>query len=358
MQIQLQTDKTRYSFLDRIRCKIVRTDDLTGLVDGHAYCGFLINGQTVYYEESENRDLEQHLGDYWDHLGSIHPIELQVEVRIGTYPDKDIAISAPVHLEIDLRDVSVLLTTDGRSSCYVRHRDKIYFVWNGSRGHAKNHRLVSADVTTAKVLSGRGDVSHYLVDHQAVFRDGVRVKGFSSAGFRVYNAIFAGNAFGVLTPYGDAKVLHPEHFEVIDAAEQYVFRKPGESGDIKSGYARDDTHGYWFCCSSSTQHATVIKACKRPDTLVSLDFGYARDADNVYLEGVRIAGARPESWAMVNRLYSRDAMNVFYLTRKLTGVDPASFELVADPDNVDVFDSNLARDCNGPFKRGLRVGDD
>lgn len=354
MQIQLQTDKTRYSFLDRIRCKIMRTDDRSGPIDGHAYCGFLIDGQQVYYEESENRDLEQNLGDYWDHIGSIHQMDLQVEVRVGSYPNKESAISAPVSLEIDLRDISVLLTPDGRPTSYVRHRDKIYFVWSGSRGHAKNHRLVPADVTTAKVLNGRSDLCHYLVDHQAVYRDGVRVKGLLPDGFRIYNAIFAGNAFAVLTPYGDAKVLHPSHFEAIDAAEQYLFRKPGERARIKSGYARDDTHGYWFCCSSSTSHATVIKACKRPETLVSLDFAYARDADNVYLEGVRIAGARAESWSMVNRLYSRDARNVFYLTRKLEGVDLASFEVVSDSKDDDVFDSNLARDCNGPLKRGLR----
>jgi hypothetical protein len=55
MQLQLQTDKARYIFLDRIRCKVSRTYGQTTAVDGHAYRGFLINGQTVYYEESENR---------------------------------------------------------------------------------------------------------------------------------------------------------------------------------------------------------------------------------------------------------------------------------------------------------------
>ena len=355
MRIQLHTDKTRYSFLDRIRCKVTRLDDSLGVVDGHAYCGFLINGQTVYSEESDNRDLELSLQDHWDHLGSVHRIELQVELRLGSHSDRVTALSAPVFLEIDLRDISVLPTADGRPSSYVRHRDQIYFVWHGSRGHARSHRAVSADLVTAKALSGRGDFCQYLVDGQSVYRDGVRVKDLSSDGFRIHNAIFAGNAQAVLTPYGNAKVVHPSRFEVIDGAEQYMMRKQGEPGDIKAGYARDDVHGYWFCCSSSTPHATVIKACKSPDTLISLDFGYARDADHVYLEGVRIAGARPDSWSMVNRLYSRDAKSVFYLTRKVADVDLASFEVVCGSDDDDAFESILARDNKGSIKRGLRV---
>lgn len=358
MQIQLHTDKTRYSFLDRIRCKVTRLDDPSGVVDGHAYYGFLINGQAVYYEESDNRDLELSLQDHWDHLGSVHRIELQVELRLGSHSDRVTAFSAPVSLEIDLRDISVFLTADGRASSYVRYRDQIYFVWNGARGHAKNHRAVSADVGTAKALNGRGDFCQYLVDGESVYRDGVRVKDLSSDGFRIHNAIFAGNAQAVLTPYGDAKAVRPSRFEVIDDAEQYMLRKQGEPGDIKAGYARDDVNAYWFCCSSSTPHATVIRACKRPETLISLDFGYARDADHVYLEGVRIAGARPDSWSMVSRLYSRDAKSVFYLTRKLEDVDLASFEVEPDPEEGDVFDSNLARDGRGPFKRGLRIEGD
>jgi hypothetical protein len=163
------------------------------------------------------------LRDYWDHLGSIHKIELRVEVHVGTYPKKDKAISAPVALEIDLRDTCILQTPDGRASSYVRHRDKIYFVWSGSRGHANNHLPVPADLATAKVLSARGDPCHFLVDHQSVYREGVRVKGLAPDVFRVHNPIFAGNASAVLTPYRGAKVLHPSHFDVIDAGKQYLF---------------------------------------------------------------------------------------------------------------------------------------
>jgi DKNYY family len=85
-----------------------------------------------------------------------------------------------------------------------------------------------------------------------------------------------------------------------------------------------------------------------------VNFGYARDAENVYLEGVRIAGAKSDSWGMVNRLYSRDAKNVFYLAHKLADVDLASFDVVPGSEEDDVFDSSLAWDCRGTIHRGSR----
>ena len=63
----------------------------------------------------------------------------------------------------------------------------------------------------------------------AVNRTGILLCGISSEGFRVYNAVYVGNHQIIYTPYGDAKVAHPDTFIVLS-----------------EGYARDNKHFYLY----------------------------------------------------------------------------------------------------------------
>lgn len=352
MQIQFQTNKTRYEFNETIRCVLTRTDvEPHETIDWHCYCGFLINGKTVYAEESENRDLAQSLFDYWDAIGTLCTIDFQVEVRAGHYPNIQTAISPAVRLEIDLRDVEVLNTATGLASCYVKDRRGLFFIWNGSRGHRKSHRKVAADLESARALNDQAAACAYLVDRELVFRDGVLVKGLSAADFKIYSAVFAGDSSTVLTPYGNAKVVHPAQFAALDDGDRHAYKKADNADGYKAGYGRDDLHVYWFDCSTSSAHATVVKACKQPQTFISLDYGYGKDASNVYLEGVRIQGADPDTWEMLNRVYSRDQKNVYFGTRKVAAADRDSFRVIADPDEASLFDSMNGQDASRNFLR-------
>jgi len=352
MKIQLQTNKTRYSFNETIRCTVVKTDSSPAeIIDSHCYCGFLINGETVYYEESENRDFQQILWDYWDAIGTVCQIDFQVEVRLGHYPSKLSAISPPLRLDIDLSSIEVLRTTTGEQSCYVQHKGKIYFVWDGCRGHGKNHRSVSADPVSATALSSKEDFCHYLIDAHHVFRDGILMKDVKAKSFKIYNHVFVGDSHAVLTPYGNAKVAHPDHFEVLDDGDQYFFKEAGVDS-YKAGYGRDGQNVYWFDSSNSTTHAIIVRACKQPQMFVSLGLGYGKDTDHVYLEGRRIKGADPTSWRMLNRLYSRDKKDIFYLTDKVINADLETFEVILGPgqNEDDLLDSHWARDRFNTFE--------
>ena len=352
MQIRLQTNKTRYQFNEAIRCSVIRTDvEPHEAIVGHCYCGFLINGKTVYYEESENRDLVQSLFDYWDAIGTVCSIDLQVEIRQGHYPNVEAAFTPAVRLDIDLRDVEVLTTASGQASCYVKDRRGLYFVWNGSRGHGKSHRKVAADVASARALNDQAASCAYLVDRESVFRNGVLVKGLSAADFKIHSAVFAGDPGTVLTPYGNAKVAHPAQFVALDDGDRFALKQDEQSDGYKAGYGRDDQYVYWFDCSTSASHATIVKACKQPETFISLDYGYGKDASNVYREGVRIQGADPQTWEMLNRCYSRDRKNVYFGSRTVAAADRNSFRVIADADESSIFDSMRGQDALHNFLR-------
>ncbi len=361
MKIQLYTDKLIYSFNDTIKCTVA-SDDGPSLTDDHGrfYFAFKINGRTVYYEDwsgtgSNMLQFQQLLWDYKDRIGQMCEIDFQVEIRLGYSPDKICALSPPVRLTIDLTDIEFLRTSSKEPSCYIRHKNKIYFIWPGSRGHAKHHRVVSADPATARPAGDQDHFPYYLVDTKNVFRDGVLIKGIHAESFRIYNRVFAGDKQIIFTPYGNAKVLHPEFFEALDDGNCYYLKTNGEPSVFGAGYGRDDVHVYWFDGSNSTPHAVVVRACKTPRSFVSLDHGYGRDEDSVYFEGRRIKGADPVSWEMLNRLYSRDNAHVYYFTEKVESADVDTFEIVEEQNKRDLFDSTKGRDREHVFDAGQKI---
>lgn len=356
MEIHLKTDKSRYRFDETIRCEIIRTDrEPWESIDGHCYCGFLIDGQTVYYEESENRDLKQTLFDYWDHIGSVHPIALQVEIRSGRYPDVVRTLSQPVRLEIDLTGIEVLRVDSGAESCYVRYRQRIWYIWPGSRGHHPPQRKLDADPQRARALTARTSFfPHYLVDGDTVYQDDRPVKGVRASGFRIFNPLFAGDEHQILTHLGDARVKDPASFEVLDDGNRDP-RAP--DWGAHGGHARDRQHGYWF--DVSRRHAIVLRSCRHPATLVSLEHRFARDCEHAYYEEARIPGVDLTSWRILNALYSCDRRQVYYLNRKVAGADPASFTVIEDPRHHDpIAHSMWGRDHSGLWCRWERADPD
>jgi len=56
------------------------------------------------------------------------------------------------------------------------------------------------------------------------------------------NHVFAGDSYAVLTPYGNAKIAHPDRFEALDDGDQSFLKKAGVDS-YKAGYGRDVQNG-------------------------------------------------------------------------------------------------------------------
>ena len=343
MRITVKTNKTRYSVFETIKCEVTLINNgVSQPVDCHCYCGFLINGENIYYEESTNRDFELSLVDHWKHIGKIQKIDFQVEIKIKIADATMEIMSDHIPIEIDLSGIEIIKINQERDSNYVKHNNKVYFISPFVRCHGRRYKILNADISTAIALD-----NNYLIDKERVFKDGVMQKGVDPNGFRVYNLIFAGNKENVFSSYGNAKINNPAKFEVLDDGNKYALRKENEDS-YHAGYARDDRYVYFFCESTGSSHATVIKSCKNPDEFISLDYGYGKDGSNVYLEGKKVKGANPKNWTMLNRLFSKDEKNIYYLNDKVEGAVVNSFRVIEDAFccSEDIFDSRWGQDEN------------
>ncbi|MBL7684715.1 MAG: DKNYY domain-containing protein [Deltaproteobacteria bacterium] len=361
MQIQLKTNKREYQFNEPIYCTLNHQDGspLEG-ADHFGYRGFIINGKTVYYSERQwgagPIKFEQSLWDYWESIGENCKIKFQLEVRLGNYPNILTFFSQVEELSIDLKNIHVIRTPRGSQSCYIRQGRNIYYISQASRGTEKSYRKTAADFEIAQALEDFNESPSYLSDANYVFRNGVLLKGVNPKEFKVFNRIFAGDGKTVFTPYGNAKVLHPEYFEVLDDGDRYINKGLNDLPGCRAGYGRDDLHVYWFSGDSMTKHASIVRSCKKTASFVSIEYGYGKDDDFVYFEGKRVKGADPKSWAMLNRYYSSDNQSVYYFTEKVPDADSNTFEVIPEIGEGYLPDSNFGRDRSHVFE-GCRIVD-
>ncbi len=159
-------------------------------------------------------------------------------------------------------------------------------------------RKVKVDLDTVEVLN-----HDFLKDRQRVYRRGVLLRGITPEGFRVLNPAYLGNHQVIYTPYGDARIAHPETFEVLDDGI-------GQFGP--EGYGRDVEFVYFFTCSTDTTYAVRLRACKNPGAFMLLPDGYAKDDRHVYHAQVVVKKADVKSFAVLGDGYARDDRHIFW----------------------------------------------
>ena len=152
---------------------------------------------------------------------------------------------------------------------------------------------------------GTGKPSGYRM---RVYRRGVLLRGISPEGFHCFNPAYIGNHQVIYTPYGDAKVAHPETFEVLDDGL-------GKFGP--EGYGRDAEFVYFFTCSTDTCYAVRLRGCKNPSAVSLLPSGYAKDDAHVYYSQAIVKQALPDSFAVLKDGYARDDRHVFWRNQLL-----------------------------------------
>jgi len=176
------------------------------------------------------------------------------------------------------------------------------------QSYDREFRQVKIDVDTMVVLN-----HDFIKDDRRVYREGVLLRGVSPQGFRVLNAVYTGGPGGIWTPYGDAKVAHPERFEVLDSGGV------PEGAVFPQSYGRDGEFVYFFTGSTDTRHAVRVRACKDPASFRVLTWQYARDDSHVYYQGAVVKKADPASFTVLGQRYARDRKHLFLGDRLLEG---------------------------------------
>lgn len=195
-------------------------------------------------------------------------------------------------------------------------------------------RRVKIDLETMVVLN-----HDFIIDKQRVYRMGFLLRGITPEGFRVHNVVYVGNHQVIYTPSGNAKIEHPESFEVLD------------DGGVSQGrvfpqsYGRDKEFVYFFTGSTDTRHAVRLKACKNPAAFSVLDWGYAKDDAHVYCEHSTVKKANPKTFTVLKDYYACDDKHVYFSSRM--------FE--ADITTFEVLENGYAKDCYHLFRFGSVV---
>lgn len=163
------------------------------------------------------------------------------------------------------------------------------------QSYEREFRTVKIDVSAIVVLN-----HDFIKDASRVYRRGLLLKGVRPENFRILNGVYIGGADGIWTPYGNAKIAHPESFEALD------------DGTIPEGeyfpksYGRDAEFAYFFDGSTDCAHAYRLRACKDP-----------------------------AAFAVLSRFYARDGKKVYYMDTAIKGADPATFRVTAPHDGQD-----------------------
>lgn len=197
---------------------------------------------------------------------------------------------------------SILKDGTGKPSGYRMCDGEIAYMPQ-QQSYEKIFRKVNIDPKTMEVLS-----RDFIKDHRRVYRRGVLLRGISPEGFHCFNPAYIGNHQVIYTPYGDAKVAHPETFEVLDDGL-------GKFGP--EGYGRDAEFVYFFTCSTDTCHAVRLRGCKNPSAFSLLPSGYAKDDAHVYYSQAIVKQALPDSFAVLKDGYARDDRHVFWRNQLL-----------------------------------------
>lgn len=223
----------------------------------------------------------------------------------------------------------VLKDNDGKPSGYRECDGEVVFMPR-QQSYENVFRRVKIDLDTMEVLN-----HDFIKDKRYVYRKGVLLHGIMPSNFHVFNAVYIGNQQIIYTPYGDAKIVHPASFEVLDDGipcdNQFAY-----------SYGRDEEFVYFFTGSTDTRHALRLKVCSNPKTFFALSDKYARDDIHVYYEHRVVKKANPATFTVLKNHYACDDKHV-YIGDRLIEADSKTFIVLQD---------GFAKDCNYLFHHG------
>ncbi|MEH2954670.1 DKNYY domain-containing protein [Candidatus Merdisoma sp. JLR.KK011] len=191
----------------------------------------------------------------------------------------------------------ILKDNNGKPSGYRECDGEVAFMPE-QQSYENIFRRVKIDLATMEVLS-----HDFIKDKERVYRRGILLRDITPEGFHVFNPAYIGNHQIIYTPYGDAKIAHPETFEILD---------DGIGMYGPEGYGRDAEFVYFFTYSTETRHAVRLKTCKNPAAFTILTDGYTKDDERVYFCQVTVKRAIPQSFAVLSDGYARDDKHIFW----------------------------------------------
>lgn len=191
----------------------------------------------------------------------------------------------------------ILKDNNGKPSGYRECDGEVAFMPE-QQSYENIFRRVKIDLATMEVLN-----HDFIKDKERVYRRGALLRGITPEDFHVFNPAYIGNHQIIYTPYGDAKIAHPETFEILD---------DGIGMYGPEGYGRDAEFVYFFTYSTETRHAVRLKTCKNPAAFTILTDGYTKDDERVYFCQVTVKRAIPQSFAVLSDGYARDDKHIFW----------------------------------------------
>lgn len=228
----------------------------------------------------------------------------------------------------------ILKDNEGKPSGYRECDGEVAFMPK-QQSYENIFRRVKIDVDTMEVLN-----HDFIKDKQRVYRRGVLLRGITPEGFHVFNPSYIGNHQVIYTPYGDAKIAHPETFEVLD---------DGVGMYGPAGYGRDSEFVYYFTYSTETSYAVRLKTCKNPAAFTILSDGYTKDDERVYYCQVTVKRAIPQSFTVLRDGYARDDKHIFWRDQLLK-TKVQDFTILGDgyaSDGKQVFYNGTLLDADG-----------
>lgn len=223
----------------------------------------------------------------------------------------------------------ILKDSSGKASGYRECDGEVAFM-PAQQSYENIFRQVKIDIDTMVVLN-----HDFIKDKQRVYRRGVLLRGIIPDDFHVYNIVYIGNHQVIYTPYGDAKIVHPATFQVLDNWKH--------DSIFPYSYGRDKEFAYFFTGSTDTRHAIKLKACQNPDTFCALSNQYAKDNKHVFHAGTVLKKADSETFVVLDKFYARDGKHVYYANR-LIEADAKTFAVLQD---------GYANDCKHLFFNGF-----
>lgn len=191
----------------------------------------------------------------------------------------------------------ILKDNSGKPSGYRECDGEVAYMPK-QQSHENIFRKVKIDIKTMEILD-----HDFIKDKQRVYRKGVLLRGITPEGFHIFNPAYIGNRQVIYTPYGDAKIAHPDTFETLD---------DGIGMYGPEGYGRDAEFVYFFTYSTETSYAIRLRTCKNPAAFTILSDGYTKDDERVYYCQTTVKRAIAQSFIVLSDGYARDDKHIFW----------------------------------------------
>jgi len=224
-------------------------------------------------------------------------------------------LSLETQITLEFDDIDWLMRHNGGRSNLFRSNGNIY-------SYCSNKAALLVDVVNPSKAYAL--TNHLIDDSKNLYFSNFSVRRRPKATLTPINAVFYRAGDTIMTEYGNAKIDDPDTFEAVDDGLPSLYST--DAYGYLCSYARDGQNAYFFCGSTSTTKAIKVRACKTPETLVSLGHSFARDDRNVYLEATTIKGADPRTFELINSSYWRDAKGIGHMERRMPNADPQTFQ--------------------------------